>query len=208
MIEKLIEDYKKYRKKILKKGYKIVGIPLTIGFFVILIGTIISFFLIFELSNWFFALEIILIIILLRINKKVDNLLQLSWLNYEEKLKDYIAYYLKDKGIILSKQFKNLSIILKDKSEKKYRKYDLNPYLAMIVAIIIFALSLLSNDSLKPLIITIAFTISIVIIIIINPIVNIFTNIFINRDSEIIYELASIVDELYFEVSVKEAELK
>lgn len=76
----------------------------------------------------------------------------------------------------------------------------------MVVAIIIFALSLLTNDSLKPLIATVAFS-SIFIIISINPVVNIYTNMFINRDSEIIYELASIVDDLYFEVSIKEAKL-
>ncbi|TSI07662.1 hypothetical protein [Lysinibacillus sp. BW-2-10] len=206
MIDNVIEVYKKYRKKLLRKGYEVVGIPITISFFVILFSTMVSFFLIFELSKWFFLLEIILVSMLLKINKKVDNLLKISWLNYEDKLKDYIAYYLKDKGVILSEQFRDLSIILKEKSEKKYKKYDLNPYLAMVVAIIIFALSLLTNDSLKPLIVTIAFS-SIFIIISINPIVNIYTNIFINRDSEIIYELASIVDELYFEVSIKEAEL-
>ncbi|MFT9817770.1 hypothetical protein [Lysinibacillus sp. NPDC056185] len=204
MIDNIIEDYKKYRKKILKKGYEVVGIPLTISFFVLLFSTIISFFLILELSNWFLLLEIILVIILLKINKKVDNSLKISWLNYKEKLKDYIAYYLKERGFILSDQFRELSIILKEKSEKKYKKYDLNPYLAMVVAIIIFALSLLTNDSLKPLIATISLS-SIFFIISINPIVNIYTSIFINKDSEIIYELASIVDELYFEVSIKEA---
>ncbi|MEQ6357324.1 hypothetical protein ABNX05_22165 [Lysinibacillus sp. M3] len=204
MIDNFIQDYKKYRKKILKRGYEVVGIPVTISFFVLLFSALVSFFLIFELSKWFFLLEIIFLIMLLKINKKVDNLLEISWLNYKEKLKDYIEYYLQEKGVILSEQFRDLSIILKEKSEKKYKKYDLNPYLAMVVTIIIFALSLLTNDSLKPLIITIAF-ISIFIIISINPIVNIYTSIFINRDSETIYELASIVDELYFEASIKEA---
>ncbi|MFJ6264139.1 hypothetical protein ACIQGW_03850 [Lysinibacillus xylanilyticus] len=205
MIDNFIEDYKKYRKKILKRGYEVIGIPLTISFFVLLFSTMVSLFLIFGLSNWFLLLEIILVIMMLKINKKVDNLLKISWLNYKDKLKGYIEYYLKEQGIILSKQFRELSIILKEKSEKKYKKYDLNPYLAMVVAIIIFALSLLTNDSVKPLIATIAFS-SIFIIISINPIVNIYTSIFINKDSEIIYELASIVDELYFEVSIKEAE--
>lgn len=205
MIDNFIESYKKYRKKILKRGYVILGIPLTISIFVLLFGTILSFFLIFKLSYWFLLLELFFVILLRIINNKVDNILKKSWLNYEEKLKDYIACYLEDKGIIRSQQYRDLSIILKEKSEKKYKKYDLNPYLAMVVALIIFTLSLLTNDSLKPIIVAIAFS-SIFIIISINPIVNIFTNIFINRTSEIIYELASIVDELYFEVSIKEAE--
>lgn len=121
MIDNVIEAYKKHRKKILKKGYEVVGIPLAISFFVILFSTIISFFLIFEISKWFFLLEVILAILLLKINKKVDTLLKVSWLSYEEKLKNYIAYYLNEKGVILSEQFRDLSIILKERSEKNIK---------------------------------------------------------------------------------------
>ncbi|TQR17450.1 hypothetical protein [Psychrobacillus soli] len=203
MIDNIIENYKKYRKKTLKKGYQIVGIPLTLSFFGLLLITILNFFLILEYNNWLILIEIFLVIILWRINKKVDNLLRISWSNNEGKLKDYIACYLKDEGFIRSQQFKDFSVILREKSKQKHKKYDLNPYIAMVVAIIIFTLSLLTNDSLRPLIVTVAIC-CIFIVISINPMVNTFTNIFLNRDSEIIYELANIVDELYFEASIKE----
>lgn len=207
MINNLIEEYKRYRRKTLKKGYQVVGLPLTISFFVLLIITIVCFFLIFEFSGWFLLFELILVIMLLQINKKVDKLLKKSWLNYELDLKKYIECFFKDKGINDPKQIRNLSTILKEKSKKKYKKYDLNPYLSMIIAVSIFVLSLLTSDDIKPLIVILAFTI-IFIIISINPVINIFTNIFINGESEIIYELASIVDELYFEVSIKEVKQK
>lgn len=203
MIDNIIENYNNYRKKILKKGYEVVGIPLMLSFLGLLFITILNFFLILKYDKWLILVEIILLIILWKINKKVDNLLKISWLNNEGKLKGYIACNLKEKGFTRSGQFKDLSTILKEKSKNKHRKYDLNPYIAMVVAIIIFTLSLLTNDSLKPLIVTVAIS-CIFIIISINPMVNTFTIIFLNRDSEIINELANIVDELYFEVSIKE----
>ncbi|WP_397539834.1 hypothetical protein [Rummeliibacillus pycnus] len=203
MIEKTIEDYKNYRVKKLKRGYKIIGWPLTLCFFGLLLFTFITLYLVIEINIWFSLLEIMLGFLFWIINKKVDGLLRFSWLDNEDMLKAYVNCYLKELGFVRSQQFKDLSIVLKEISKKRYKKYDLNPYLAMIVSIIIFSLSLVVNEDLKYLIIIVAIG-AIFIIVSINPLFNTFTNIFLNRDSDIIYELAGIIDELYFEVSIKE----
>ena len=204
MVDNFIENYIKHRNKTVKKGYEVVGIPLTLAFFITLLCIIVNGFLIIKYNTWMFLfIEIILLIILWKINKKVDALLKLSWPTYEMKLKEYAMCYLKEKEINNSIQIKELSYILKEKSKSKYKKYDLNPYIAIVVAIFTFSMTLLSNEHLNHIIIQIAL-ISIIIFISINPMVNTFTNIFINRESEIINELASVLDELYFEISTIE----
>ncbi|MGG0656446.1 hypothetical protein [Rummeliibacillus pycnus] len=204
MIEKTIGDYKNYRVKKLKRGYKIIGWPLTLGFFVLLLFTFTTLYLVIEISIWFSLIEILIGVLFWIINKKVDGLLRISWLDNEDMLKAYVNCYLEERGFVRSQQFKDLSIVLKEISKKRYKKYDLNPYLAIIVSILIFSLSLVVNDNLKYLIIIVAIG-TIPIICSINPLINTFTNIFFNgKDSDIIYELACIIDELYFEVSIKE----
>ncbi|MDI7740572.1 hypothetical protein QMK38_01030 [Lysinibacillus fusiformis] len=206
MVDHIISIYKINREKIVKRGYEVVGIPLTLGLFGLLFCTIYNLFLIIDVSRWFIFLETILLYLLWEVNKKVNRLLKIGWLNYEKKLKGYIAYSLQSARLSDSEQIKNLSILLKEKSAKKYKKYDLNSYLAMIVAILIFVLGLLTNESSKPLIVVVAICF-IFVVIVVNSMVRTFTDLFINRESEIINELADIVDDIYFEVSIKEEAL-
>ncbi|GEL05356.1 hypothetical protein [Rummeliibacillus stabekisii] len=164
MIDNFIDDYKKHRKKIHRKGYKVVGIPSIIIFILTFGFMVLGFFLLPLISNWFIFLEIASVIILFKIDKRVDNLINLNWLKDKAKLKGYISCYLKENGFTLSSQFKELSIILKQRSEKKYKKYDLTSYISIIVAIVIFVLGILVNDNLKLLFVVVALSCIFIII--------------------------------------------
>lgn len=204
MISDIIDSYKKFRAKNTKKGYKVIGIQLTILFFLLMFFTIFNFYYIFYYSYWLIVTEIVLLLILLLVNKKVDKLLNENWRKNKKLLIGYVNCYLEEAKFSQPEQYIRLSRILKERSKLRIRKYDITNYLMMVLTIIVFTLGIFSNDISTSMIITIGIIFT-TLIVSINPIINMFTNMFLNQESEIINELAEIIEELYFKLSIKES---
>lgn len=107
-----------------------------------------------------------------------------------------------------SSQFKELAILLQQKGEKTLKSYNLVPYLAMTLTVLLFLLSLIfqtTPNSVEEIII-IAGIISFIILTF-NLVLNAITNLFFNGKPIVMLDLSSIVFELYFEESIKENKL-
>lgn len=166
-------------------------------------------FILFRPELWTFLIFARLFHVLGVINEEMDSIAKDHALNSYLRTKKYVLDDLK-KNLHFnhSSQFKELAILLQKKGERNLKSYNVVPYLAMTLTILLFLLSLIfqtTPDSVEEIVIMagiIGF-----IILTFNLVLNAVTNLFFNGKPMVMIDLSNIIFELYFEESIEENKL-
>jgi hypothetical protein len=205
MLENFIESF--YKTNMIK-GYEIIGRKLTVQFFsLFFLLTLICFYVI--LTDDWFALFILfrLFITMLQIGDLVDDKLEKHRLKADLRSKEYVWDYLKNTlSFNHSTQYKEFALLLQHHGDKNMKSYNILPYLAISLPVLLFISSFASqiyypNHLLTITIITVAISI---LLISLNPLVNIFLKLFRNQKAFVAIGLSDTVHEIYLEESISE----
>ncbi|KGX85888.1 hypothetical protein [Pontibacillus litoralis] len=207
MIDRFIRDFFSFEDKKSKKGYQVIGVWTTFQFFGLIFALGFTlYFLSVHIIMWNFLLAFILIFLLIKTNRKVDKILIKNIEIKRKEHKGYIKRYLTSKlGLNNSIQYKEISLLLKSKGDKETVKYNLTPYLAMILTAIVTNVGLMAKGDPGSVIFLVELLIIITVVLVsVNPVVNGFANLFLNTRPKKIMQISEIVQELFIEESIKE----
>lgn len=204
MLENFIENY--YEKNMIK-GYEIIGQKLTAQFFLtIFLLALIWFYVVFT-DEWLGLFILFrLFITMLQIGDLMEDKLEKHRLKADLKSKKYTWSYLKN--ILLfnnSIQYKEFAYLLQQHGEKNKKSYNILPYLALSLPVLLFlssfATQIYPTHLLTITIITVAVSI---LLITLNPIINGYFKLFRNEKATMALELSNTVYEIYLEESILE----
>lgn len=204
MLENFVKDF--YKKNMIK-GYKIIGSKLTYQFLLIIFLLILTWFYVVFIDDWLGLFILFrLFMIMLQIGDSMDDKLEKHQLKADLKSKRYVWSYLKN--ILLfnhSIQYKEFALLLQQYGEKNEKSFNILPYLAMSLPILLFLSSFATRIYPAHLFTITVTTIAISFFLIsLNPVVNGFLKLFKNEKATIALELSNTVYEIYLEESILE----
>lgn len=207
----MIEDFfNRYYTNNVIRGIQIFDKKLIFRSLFIMLSLLLMWvFILFKPELWTFLIFARLFLILRVINEEMDTIAKNHALKSYLRTKKYVLDDLKEKlHFNHSSQFKELAILLQQKGQKNLKSYNVVPYLAMTLTVLLFLLSLIfqtTPNSVEEIII-IAGIISFIILTF-NLVLNAVTNLFFNGKPIVMIDLSNIIFELYFEESIKENNL-
>ncbi|RWZ58003.1 hypothetical protein EQV77_09445 [Halobacillus fulvus] len=207
MIDDFIKGFLSFEDKKSKKGYQVIGPKMLILFFGIILALLCtSYFFSVSPGLWNFSMVLSLVIALYKVNRKIDTLIFKSLEKKRVEHKSYIERYLTIKlNLNSSIQYKEIYLFLKNRGERGIVRYNLTPYLTMILTAIVTTIGIISKGDPGSVTLLIELLIIVTVILVsMNPVVNGLTNIFFNSKPQKILQISEIVHELFIEKSIKE----
>lgn len=125
---------------------------------------------------------------------KLEKALKRYSIEVNKKDINFIQDYLCEKNITDIEQFKILVKMIREKGEENIKKYELTPYIAILVSSLIFIATEIQN---LPLFIVLGSG-----LLLLNPLLNMHANIFHNQKFYMYIDLSKKVEEVYLENSM------
>ncbi|PKG47110.1 MULTISPECIES: hypothetical protein [unclassified Planococcus (in: firmicutes)] len=204
MTDVFFNDY--YKNNIIR-GYQLFDKNLVIkASFAIFMLLMIWLLLLYKSEAWILPIFLRLFLLISQINQEMNHIYKKHLVNSSLRTKKYVSNYLKNNlKFNHSSQYRELAILFKENGKKNLKSYNFLPYLTMILTILFF----LGNRILEVESIPTKNTVMIVSIIgalflISNFVANTIANLFLNGKPAVMLDLSDILNELYFEESIKE----